>query len=123
MSHGITTGPGALFLADLSPVAGPEQGGSRPVLVVSAPGHLSITAGRLLTICPVTSRDRGVVNHIAITPASSHRLTRASWVMTEQSRTISSRRIARPLGTIGADDLDAVLAAVHRFVARPGVAY
>lgn len=123
MSHGVVIGPGDLFLVGLSPVAGNEQGGLRPVLVVSAPGHMAITAGRLLTVCPVTSKDRGVINHIPITPAGSHRLSRPSWVMTEQSRTISFRRLTRPLGTVSVGDLEAVLAAVHRFIARPGVAY
>lgn len=123
MSQGITLGPGDLLLADLSPISGNEQGGIRPVLVVSAPGHISMTAGRLLTVCPVTSKDRGVINHVPITRGGSHRLDRPSWVMTEQSRTISSRRIIRSLGSIAAEDMAVVVTAVHRFIARPGAAY
>jgi mRNA-degrading endonuclease toxin of MazEF toxin-antitoxin module len=42
---------------DLDPVAGNEQGGLRPAVVISNTGYDQLVAGRLLVVCPITSRD------------------------------------------------------------------
>jgi mRNA interferase MazF len=104
---------------DFDPVEGNEQGGARPAVVVSAPGHLVLVGGRLVTVCPVTSRDRKLPHHVPIAAGRTHRLDRPSWVMTEQSRTISQRRVGRTLGDLTAADLAEVLRNLHRLIASP----
>jgi mRNA interferase MazF len=110
--------PGAVLLVDLDPVSGNEQGGLRPAVVISTTDYDELVAGRLLVVCPVTSRDRGLAHHVPITRTSSHRLDRPSWVMCEQPRTISSRRVGRRLGSLLPDDTDRVATVVHRLLHR-----
>ena len=108
--------PGDILLADLDPVAGNEQGGRRPVVVISNVGYDQLVAGRLLVVCPITSRDRGLSHHVPVTRAPTHRLDRPCWVMCEQPRTISSRRVNRSLGTLMPADIDRVATVVRRLL-------
>lgn len=110
--------PGEVLLVDLEPVAGNEQGGRRPVVVISNVGYDQLVAGRLLVVCPITSRDRGLSHHVPVTRAATHRLNRPSWVMCEQPRTISSRRVDRSLGTLMQADIDLVATVVRRLLHR-----
>lgn len=110
------TTAGDVLLVDLDPVAGNEQGDLRPVVVISNVGYNQLVAGRLLVACPVTSRDRGLAHHVSVTRAPTHRLDRPSWVMCEQPRTISSRRISRSLGTLTAADIDHIATVVRRLL-------
>ncbi|WP_420848642.1 type II toxin-antitoxin system PemK/MazF family toxin [Protofrankia coriariae] len=50
-----------------------------------------------------------------VTRAPTHRL-RPSWVMCEQPRTISSRRVSRRLGTLAPTDIDQVAVVVRRLL-------
>jgi mRNA interferase MazF len=91
--------PGAIVWADLDPVQGREQGGRRPLLVVSSDIHLELVT-RLVSVIPITSKNRHWPNHIAI--ASDAGLGQESWAMTEQVRTISRERISSLAGTLSA---------------------
>jgi mRNA interferase MazF len=114
--------PGEIVLVGFDPVVGNEQGGLRPALVVSSAGYSRLVADRLAIVCPITNRDRQLPHHVPITSASSHRLNRSSWVMCEQPRTISSRRLGRRLGTVVATDLGRVANVVHRLLHPPETA-
>lgn len=111
--------PGEIVLVGLDPVIGNEQGGVRPALVVSTAGYRRLVADRLVIVCPITNRDRRLPHHTPITAGPSHRLNRPSWVMCEQPRTVSSRRVGRRLGTVAATDLDRVATIVHRLLHPP----
>ena len=50
---------GDVLLADLDPVAGHEQGGRRPVLVLSGPSYNELRNAQLI-VAAVTSRQRGL---------------------------------------------------------------
>jgi len=81
---------GSVAWADLSATRGREQSGNRPVLVVASRAYLEIIT-TLVVVLPITSVRRGWPNHVLLRGA--HGLDRASWVMTEQVRTISRDRI------------------------------
>jgi mRNA interferase MazF len=77
---------------DLDPVRGHEQAGRRPTLVLSA-DTWNAGPGRLVTMLPITSRDRpGIPSRIAVDPPESG-LTMPSWVICEQVWTISVDRL------------------------------
>lgn len=97
---------GAVVWVDLSPTRGREQRGNRPALVVSSRGYLD-SVPDLVIVVPITSVDRGWPHHVAVTGDRSG-LTRASFAMTEQPRTISRERIIRRAGVVDADTLMAV---------------
>ncbi|GAB2763410.1 hypothetical protein GCM10027174_45160 [Salinifilum aidingensis] len=78
--------PGTVWFADLDPTQGHEQAGDRPVLIVSSAFHLELTGGDMATVLPLTTTRRpGWVHRI--------RLGQTSWVITEQVRTLATRRL------------------------------
>lgn len=89
--------PGIVAWATLDPVRGREQGGHRPVLIVSSAGHLDAVTS-LVIVLPITSVHRGWPNHVAVAGASG--LDRPSWIMTEQPRTLSRERLTGVAGTV-----------------------
>jgi len=101
--------PGTVVWAVLEPVRGREQGGRRPVLVVSSLGHLSAVT-TLAIVLPITSVDRGWPNHVRVDGAAD--LRRPSWIMTEQPRTLSRERLTGVAGRV----TDACLASVRTWL-------
>lgn len=86
---------GDVLLADLDPVTGHEQGGRRPVLVLSGSSYNELRNGQLI-VAAVTSRHRGLPFHIPI--GSESGLSGQSWVQSESVRAISAERVIRKLG-------------------------
>lgn len=86
---------GDVLLADLDPVAGHEQGGRRPVLVVSGRSYNELR-NQQLVVAAITSRQRGLPFHIPIGADSG--LRTPSWVQAESVRAISAHRVIRQLG-------------------------
>src|SRR4051812_6397513 len=87
-----------LWIVDLNPAVGHEQGGVRPALVVSGDRFNRSRAG-LVTIAPVTGTDRGLIAHVRVDPPEGG-LVKTSFVMTDQVRTISRLRLGKRLGAI-----------------------
>jgi len=88
--------PGVVAWAYLDPVEGREQGGGRHVLILAGQDYLNAVT-TLVVVLPVTTVNRGWSNHIQLTGATG--LAQASWVMTEQPRTISRTRISQISGS------------------------
>jgi mRNA interferase MazF len=78
-----------VWFVDFEPVRGREQGKDRPALVVSAPFHLALTMGQLITVLPLTTVERIGWTHRVPIAASG------GWVITEQIRTVSAQRFRR----------------------------
>ncbi len=87
-----------VWLADLNPAVGHEQGGVRPALIVSNDRFNRSPAG-LVVIAPITGTDRGLIAHVQIDPPEGG-LVKSSFIMTDQVRTISKQRLTKRLGTI-----------------------
>jgi mRNA interferase MazF len=98
---------GDLWFAQLNPVVGHEQGGIRPVLVVSG-DHFNSLPSELLTVLPLTSRDRGLAWHFRLDEGTGG-LSKTSFVLCEQIRTISMRRLARKIGSVHPSILNEVM--------------
>lgn len=97
--------PWQVWRADLNPVDGHEQGGGRPVLVVSSRFHLRLTGGALLTVLPLTSTERpGLLHRIPVSTRDG-----TTFAITEQIRTISDRRLrGQPIARLEPDEIAAV---------------
>lgn len=107
--------PGDILLADLNPVAGREQGGRRPVVVVSDRRY-SVIPG-LFPAVPLTSTDRGLPHHIPVPADGTTGLTRVSYAMTKQIRALAQGRIERQLGTADQTAMDQISRFLHLFIA------
>jgi len=89
-----------VFLANLDPVIGSEQGKTRPVLIVSDEG-----VNQLLSIVnglPITSRKghRKIYPNEVLLNAGMAGLTLESIVLCQQIRTLDKKRLIKHLGVI-----------------------
>ncbi|KCZ73009.1 growth inhibitor [Candidatus Methanoperedens nitroreducens] len=93
-----------IFLANLDPVVGSEQGKTRPVLVISEEEINQILP--VVNILPVTSRkpERRIYPNEVLVPANTGGLEQESIVLCYQIRTLDKRRMIRDVGKI--EDLD-----------------
>ena len=95
---------GALFYADLNPVVGSEQGGTRPILILQndVGNYFSPT----VVAAAITSRQdkNRLPTHIGVR-ANRCGLAKDSIVLTEQIRTLDKRRLRERAGRIPEDDM------------------
>ena len=104
---------GDVLLADLDPVEGHEQGGRRPVLVLSGPSYNELRNEQLI-VAVITSRQRGLPFHVPLGPDCG--LRTPSWVQSESVRAISAQQVIRPLGRARADTVTEVRNRVTNFL-------
>ena len=89
---------GDVWDALLEPGVGHEQGGRRPVLVVSSE-MLNTSPSGLVMVVPLTHRDRGIPGHVGIAPPGGG-VTHPLVALCDQVRTISTERLQRHRGTV-----------------------
>jgi len=89
----------SVWLANLDPVIGSEQGRTRPVLVISRTALNDILP--VVNVLPITSRKAGrrIYPNEALLPAGAAGLTLESVVLCYQIRTLDKRRLGRAFGT------------------------
>ncbi|CAD6491690.1 MAG: PemK-like, MazF-like toxin of type II toxin-antitoxin system [Candidatus Argoarchaeum ethanivorans] len=93
-----------IFIANLDPVIGSEQGKTRPVLVISGEEINQILP--VVNVLPVTSKKPGrrIYPNEVLIPAEIGGLDRESIVLCYQIRTLDKRRLIRKIGRI--EDLE-----------------
>lgn len=97
---------GQVVWVNLSPVVASEQAGHRPAVVISGDDYLA-SVPNVVIIVPVTTRDRGLPNHVHL--GGAHGLDqRDSFAMTEQPRTIDRRRITKHAGAVDAEIMNEI---------------
>ena len=106
---------GDVLLANLNLTLGGEQGGRRPVVVVSDRRY-SVIPGLFLAV-PLTSTQRGLPHHVPVPANTRTGLDRDSYAMTEQIRALAYRRIERQLGAIDEAIIGEISHFLHLFIA------
>jgi mRNA interferase MazF len=107
--------PWQVWRVDLEPVAGREQGKSRPAVVVSSVFHLKLVRGELLNVLPLTTVERiGWLHRMAVALPGQ----KTGWAITEQVRTISATRLTgtEPLGQLDEDQIVAIRSVLGRML-------
>lgn len=98
---------GDIFYADLSPVVGSEQGGTRPVLIVqNDTGNRHSPTVIAAAITSQTGKAR-LPTHINIAGGSVG-LSKDSVILLEQIRTIDKRRLKERMGELDAPAMSQV---------------
>jgi mRNA interferase MazF len=94
-----------IFLADLDPVIGSEQGKTRPVLVISEEEINQILP--VVNVLPLTTRkpERRIYPNEAVVSAGVGGLPHESIILCYQIRTLDKRRLIRDIGRIEDSDL------------------
>ncbi len=100
MSSAASPQRGEVWLADLDPSFGHEQGGQRPVLVLSID---AFNAGRsgLAVVLPITSRVRRLPLHVPVNPPEGG-LRLPSAILCDAVRSIDQRRLIDCWGMVDA---------------------
>jgi mRNA interferase MazF len=95
----------SVWLANLDPVVGSEQGRTRPVLVISDTSLNEILP--VVNAIPITSRkpNRRIYPNEALLPAGTGGLTLDSIALCYQIRTLDKRRLTEMFGVIDEEDL------------------
>lgn len=98
---------GEIYKADLNPVLGSEQGGTRPVLVVQ--NNVGNRYSATVIVAAITSRiDKArLPTHIEV-DAMDHNLPKDSVILTEQIRTLDKTRLIERLGQLSPDYMQKV---------------
>lgn len=97
---------GEVWRASLDPSRGHEQGGTRPVLVVSDDAF-NLSASGMCVVLPITSRDKKIPWHVEI-EANQSGLTMRSFIKCEDVRAVSVERLLEKLGEINSEKIEAV---------------
>ena len=102
---------GELYIADLDPVVGSEQGGLRPVLVIqNDTGNRYSPTVVVLAVTSQLQKAR-LPTHVLLS-AAGHGLERDSVVLAEQVRTLDKRRLRTRIGSLTPEDMAQVRRAV-----------
>ena len=89
---------GEVWLVNLDPVVGHEQGRTRPAVIVSTDLFNQGPAG-LVFLLPITSTERGIPFHIEVNPPEGG-VRERSFVLCDQLRAASKERLIRPWGVL-----------------------
>jgi mRNA interferase MazF len=95
-----------IWMADLNPVIGSEQKGTRPVVVIS--GNAMNDNLGIGIVCPLSSKPKNYAGCLIVRKNQTNGLANDSEVITFQVRTISRLRLTRKLGEITTDQLAAI---------------
>jgi mRNA interferase MazF len=99
----------------LDPTLGHEQRGMRPCVVVSDPDVIADQRFPLLCVIPVTGTAGVGALYPELSPGRSG-LSRQSYALADQLRSVDKRRVRRAFGKITATELDAVEAGICLFL-------
>lgn len=102
---------GDIYLENLNPYKGSEQGGKRPVIIIqnNVGNHYSPT----VIVTAVTSRffkKRALPTHV---PLDNEELEKNSLALLEQIRTIDKSRLIRKIGRVPEEKMKEIGAAIH----------
>jgi mRNA interferase MazF len=104
---------GNIYWADLNPVIGSEQGGLRPVLVLS---H-NVFNERSGTVIAVALTSQAQLARFPLTlELSEKKFPKKSWVKISQIRTLSIKRIGKKIATVSDEELSLIIEGLNEII-------
>ena len=97
---------GDIYLANLNPVKGSEQGGKRPVVILQ--NDVGNKYSPTVIVAPITSRTRkkaSMPTHVSI---NNKALEKDSQVLLEQIRTLDKMRLIKKMGKATENEMKAI---------------
>jgi mRNA interferase MazF len=104
---------GDIHWADLNPVIGREQGGFRPVLILSH-NIFNDRSGTVITVA-ITSQPQRAGFPLTL-ELSDTKLPKKSWVKISQIRTLSTKRIGKKIASASAEELGSIIEGLNEII-------
>lgn len=104
---------GNIHWADLEPVRGHEQGGLRPVVIVSH-DVFNTRSGTVIAMA-ITSQPQAAGYPLTL-EIQSAKLPKKSWVKISQIRTLSVERIGKKVAQLSADELQRIVSGINEII-------
>lgn len=105
---------GDVVWADLNPVRGHEQGGTRPVIIVSH-GVFNERSGTVIAMA-ITSQPQRAGFPLTF-ELTSVQLPKRSWVKISQIRTLSTAQITNKIGQASPEEVDTLIDGLTQIIA------
>ena len=104
---------GEIWWADLNPVIGSEQGGFRPVLILSH-DIFNERSGTVIAMA-ITSQPQRAGFPLTL-ELSKTKLPKKSWVKISQIRTLSIKRIREKIASVSPEELDMIIDGLNEII-------
>ena len=104
---------GDIYWADLNPVIGSEQGGLRPVLILSH-NVFNERSGTVIAVA-LTSQPQRASFPLAF-ELSDTTLPKKSWVKISQIRTLSVKRIQKKIAKVSEEELAIIIEGLNEII-------
>jgi len=104
---------GNIYWADLNPVIGSEQGGLRPVLIISH-DVINERSGTVIAVALTSQPQRA--GYPLTFELSSTKLLKNSWVKISQIRTLSVKRIRRKISKASEEELATIIEGLNEII-------
>ena len=104
---------GDIYWADLNPVVGSEQGGLRPVLILSQ-NVFNERSGTVIAVA-LTSQPQQA-GYPLIFELSGTKLLKKSWVKISQIRTLSMKRIRKKISKASEEELAVIIEGLNEII-------
>lgn len=104
---------GDVHWADLNPVIGSEQGGFRPVLILSH-NTFNDRSGTVIAVA-ITSQPQRAGYPLTL-ELSAAKLPKKSWAKISQIRTLSTKRIGKKIASASAEEIAGVIDGLNEII-------
>lgn len=97
---------GDIFIVDLSPITGSEQGGIRPCVIVQ--NNVGNVFSNITIVIPITSSiDKKYMgpSHLSINKSLLNNLTRDGIILCEQIRAVDKSRLKKKIGKLNNEEI------------------
>ena len=104
---------GDIYWADLNPVIGSEQGGLRPVLILSH-NVFNERSGTVIAVALTSQPQRA--GYPLTFELASRKLPKKSWVKISQIRTLSVKRIQKKISKVPEEELTTIIEGLNEII-------
>jgi len=98
---------GEIWYAQLNPVKGSEQGGKRPIVIIS--GNTMNDTLPVVIACSISSKIKEYPGCVILRASKDTGLKQDSEVVTFQVRTLAHARLTKKIGVVTSDEFRAIL--------------
>jgi mRNA interferase MazF len=104
---------GDIYWADLNPVIGSEQGGLRPVLILSH-NVFNERSGTVVAVALTSQPQRA--GYPLTFEVNDTKLPKKSWVKISQIRTLSAKRIRKKISKVSEEELATIVEGLNEII-------